>query len=660
MKPSVCFHCLCTSALRLALSLLGAIAFASFPANAQTPTVLWELSSYGPGHFGTGLGCGVTAEVPNGCLSDRRTMAVDARGHVIVAGFAQADAFDNTGIGWKITKFHGATGAVLWQTIWNSTGNGPDQAYAMTLDPAGNVIATGYEWNGSDGDIKTIKFDGRSGAIVWETSIAGTPGGNDFGIYISTDKSGNAYVGGSTWNGVDDDMRTVKYAAGDGAVIWDRTFAGPGNGPDYVFALAVDPAGNVIVTGESRTLNNPLGDPDWKTIKYAAADGAIAWEKTAAGIPGGLDIPTDIAIDAAGNAVVIGYVSVDAAGNTDMKVIKYAAADGAIIWEAGFADASGGGDFAYAIALDLAGNAIVSGPAFSGTDYDWKTIKFAAANGALLWERSFAGSGNANDVPIAVTIDQSGNAIVGGRNHNGLNKDMKIIAYAASDGATLWEYDYAGTAADFDRVGAIAAAPGAVFVAGESTEAGAQAAWRIIKLENSAAPLAPTSVFSRKLHGAAGVFDLPIDHLAPINSPLTVEPRAIGAGHQITFHFNAPVTSIGTASVTNAGATAIGSAAPSFSGRDVTVTLTGIADDQRARVSLSGVNGSINAEATMGFLVGDVSSSLAVNAADISATKARVGQALSGTNFLFDFDASGDIGSNDVRAAKARSGKQIP
>jgi hypothetical protein len=41
-------------------------------------------------------------------------------------------------------------------------------------------------------------------------------------------------------------------------------------------AVAVDGSGNVIVTGESR--GNGTG-PDYYTAKYAATDGAVLWEK---------------------------------------------------------------------------------------------------------------------------------------------------------------------------------------------------------------------------------------------------------------------------------------------------------------------------------------------------------------------------------------------
>lgn len=97
----------------------------------------------------------------------------------------------------------------------------------------------------------------------------------------------------------------------------------------------------------------------------------------------------------------------------------------------------------------------------------------------------------------------------------------------------------------------------------------------------------------------------------------------------------------------------IGNATPTFSRRDITVTLTGIADNQRAIVSFTGIDGGSGAQAAIGFLVGDVSSSRAVNVLDISAIKAHGGQLVTAGNFQFDLDASGSIDGHHVSAVKA-------
>ncbi len=92
------------------------------------------------------------------------------------------------------------------------------------------------------------------------------------------------------------------------------------------------------------------------------------------------------------------------------------------------------------------------------------------------------------------------------------------------------------------------------------------------------------SAASRKTHGAAGTFDLPLNLTA--TSP-TTEPRSGGAGgnHTIVFVFDSPVVS-GTAAVTAGPGTA---GTPTFSGNEMTCSLAGVANQQYVTVAVSGV-----------------------------------------------------------------------
>ncbi len=178
----------------------------------------------------------------------------------------------------------------------------------------------------------------------------------------------------------------------------------------------------------------------------------------------------------------------------------------------------------------------------------------------------------------------------------------------------------------------------------------------------SATPaLGVIGVQSRKFHTGIQDFDVLINSAIAITGPVSVEPRAIGAGHRIVFQFNAPITNAGTATAVNAASAAVGTATPNFSSNEVTVTLTGIADNQRVKVSLSNVNNAgFNTEASLGFLVGDVNGSRRINASDISAVKARDGRPASQNDFKFDLDAKGTVGQSDVVLVKAASGRVLP
>jgi hypothetical protein len=173
--------------------------------------------------------------------------------------------------------------------------------------------------------------------------------------------------------------------------------------------------------------------------------------------------------------------------------------------------------------------------------------------------------------------------------------------------------------------------------------------------------LALTAVKSRKTHGANSIFDIPIQTGVLIGGAVSVEPRQIGSGHSVVFQFNGTVTLPGTLSVTDAQSNGIGSVSARASGNEVIVTLASIADNRRALVSLTNINGAgLNASAALGFLVGDITGSRSVNASDIAAIKARNGATANLNNFRADINLSGVIDGTDASAAKARSGLVIP
>lgn len=188
-------------------TMLVSTALTVFPgdAAAQTPPVRWETSVYGPDNSPATLGCG-------SCASDQATMAVDAAGDVIVTGYTDTATLSDM----LTIKFSGVTGAEIWRQRFDDAFSGFDQAWALALDSDGNAIVAGYAWTGSEFDIKVIKYASADGAILWQTQFTGAGIGVDFGIAIGVDSAGNVIVGGNVWNGTDDDMVTIKFAAADG------------------------------------------------------------------------------------------------------------------------------------------------------------------------------------------------------------------------------------------------------------------------------------------------------------------------------------------------------------------------------------------------------------------------------------------------------------
>jgi Dockerin type I domain len=172
-----------------------------------------------------------------------------------------------------------------------------------------------------------------------------------------------------------------------------------------------------------------------------------------------------------------------------------------------------------------------------------------------------------------------------------------------------------------------------------------------------AAPMAQ-SAFSRKIHGAAGTFDVPL----PLTGNVGVECRSGGAtnDYQMIINFASSVT-VDSASVTSG----TGSVS-SFSGSgtlQITVNLAGVTNVQRITVTLHNVNNGTSTgdvPVSMGVLAGDTNGDAIVNSSDVALTKSQVGQAVTGANFREDVNANGTISSTDVALVKAEVGTALP
>jgi hypothetical protein len=171
-------------------------------------------------------------------------------------------------------------------------------------------------------------------------------------------------------------------------------------------------------------------------------------------------------------------------------------------------------------------------------------------------------------------------------------------------------------------------------------------------------PLQLTTVVSRKTHGAAGDFDVAL----PLSGSAGVECRSTSGNHTFVFTLTNNVVS-GNAAVTTGTGTVSGS--PTFSGNTMTVSLTGVTDQQQITVTISNVmdtfgqtlpDTSVNAV----ILAGDTNGNSTVNAADVAQTKAEQGAPVDQTNFRTDVNANGTINAADAALVKGSLGNSVP
>jgi hypothetical protein len=171
------------------------------------------------------------------------------------------------------------------------------------------------------------------------------------------------------------------------------------------------------------------------------------------------------------------------------------------------------------------------------------------------------------------------------------------------------------------------------------------------------AALQLNSAVSRKIHGAAGTFDIDL----PLSGAPGIECRNGAGNYTFVFTFNNNVVS-GSAGVT----TGTGSAGtPIFSGNTMTVNLTGVTDVQQITVTLIGVTDTFsqvlpNTPVNAKMLIGDTNGNSSVNSSDIAQTKAQSGATATAANFREDVTVNGSISSSDISLVKTHVGSALP
>ncbi len=238
---------------------------------------------------------------------------------------------------------------------------------------------------------------------------------------------------------------------------------------DKTRGTAVDPEGNVLLTGEftgtakfGEHSLTAVGSMDFFVAKVSPG-GKFVWVRSGGGDK--IDRGYAIAADHLGNCYVTGHyesasakfdeTTIESVGDYDLFVAKYDST-GKLQWLQ-----SGGGkgyDYGHGIAADKLGNVFVTGAVVGEGKYLGEPVGHAGpahvfcvslnSNGKLNWSRSAAGEGSSTGHGIAV--DQQGNCYVGGncngkqtlggRQTNGAGADI-LVAKFDTQGNVVWLHD---------------------------------------------------------------------------------------------------------------------------------------------------------------------------------------------------------------------------
>ncbi|MFX1273627.1 MAG: SBBP repeat-containing protein [Promethearchaeota archaeon] len=322
-----------------------------------------------------------------------------------------------------------STPSVDWYYTWG--GSGDDEGEGITVDSSDNIYIVGSteSFGASNKDICFMKFN-PIGSVVWNYTWGELH--SDRGFDIAVDDSGDLYIAGKTYNfGAGyGDMCLVKFNS-TGGFEWYHTWGG-GDG-DGGYGIALDAAGNAYVCGSTHSFGAYNGDIC--LVKFNST--GVEWNYTWGGA--GMDIGYGVALDAAGNAYVVGETDSFGAGYTDVCLIKFNSTG--VVWNYTW----GGGyyDWGYGVDVDVAGNAYVTGRTYTdsvgGTDVC--LIKFNDAGvvdyytwGGSEWEGGYD-----------IVLDAEDNAyIVGDTNSFGAKFYDIILVKFNPMGTVEWYYMWGG------------------------------------------------------------------------------------------------------------------------------------------------------------------------------------------------------------------------
>ena len=295
-------------------------------------------------------------------------LAADPFGAVAAVG--QNVRFDTRDRFWTMT-WDGVTGRQLWKApvVFRSTDEYAS-SYALTFAPDGDVLVAGAESSDEAARGITIRYARKDGAVRWGPVPFGSPDRRVSPSDIAVDPAGDIVVTGSdlpfSWVDGASGWTLAKFAGDSGAFLW-------GTEPLGVPFISMVCAGYCFSVYAAKAAFDAKGnviftvssykdrDQEWLTAKYDAATGAKVWGPVELNGAGtSWESPQELAVDAQGDVVITGLMGLPAEPWGDRVVVKYAGDTGTVRWGPVPLSASGLSHEA-SLALDGFGNVVLVG-----------------------------------------------------------------------------------------------------------------------------------------------------------------------------------------------------------------------------------------------------------------------------------------------------------
>lgn len=347
--------------------------------------------------------------------------ATDAQGNYYVAGSTYINAVNGQDL--TVIKYN-SLGLQQWVRQYNGpglVGNNYDIASGIVVDNAGNVFVTGASVGNllSLVDYVTIKYNAL-GTQQW-VSRYNFANGLDIPTDIVLDNTGNPVVSGSSASSganTNLDVTTIKYNGQTGAQVMVQKQANAGTGQDKVLAETRDNFGNIYVTGG--TTSNGV-DYDVQTIKYDVNMNPV-WVRTYDGF-GKSDFGNDIAVDNNGNVIITGYVTLP---NLDKQVLVISYSPlGVVNWKVQQPANNNGNAEGMKVKIKNTNEIFIGANYIVNNNADIAILRYNSTGNKSI-EKIYNSAGNFNDRLLDLMIDGTTIIISGQQNNGSINQNMVV------------------------------------------------------------------------------------------------------------------------------------------------------------------------------------------------------------------------------------------
>ncbi len=276
------------------------------------------------------------------------------------------------------------------------------------------------------------------GTPIWNKTFDVNTAGNTYPGSIALDPSGNVFVTGAAFNGTTNnyDLFVVKYNAA-GTKIWHQLYNGPGNSYDFGAVVKCSTNGDVYVTGGA--FQSAI-NMDAVTIRYNN-NGTAQWTNTWNNV-GLSDAGGTISFNTPTSVTITGFTQTNAS-TWEYMALSYTQGTGQLL---GSNVTNLGGTSIDRISdavTDASGNIYITGAlGATGQGLNIKTVKLNSALN-ILWTATWNGTANMDDVANGIEVDPTGNVFVAGYTTNTSDKDGILLKYSSS-GTLSWAQTHNG------------------------------------------------------------------------------------------------------------------------------------------------------------------------------------------------------------------------